>query len=245
MCRCCFAIALTFSVLPLQADSPFYTDDPEFSPGWEIKAGFTGEHNSGGSLLTEVLDWNYAMLPNVRLNLTTYTKDIWPDGGDHEFGYGDTEFKVKWRFLDADPKTSRPSLGIAPKIYIPTASEDRGLGDGVWRFQLPLQFGKSIGNNYHFAEIGYQWAFDDDASDMLYGGYGVLHTLNKRFAFGTELYGWVPVDDSNNWQLLTTLGGVYSFNEHWSLKASISHTLRDVDLGGPAPSGVIYAVWNF
>ncbi len=237
--------ALTCTALPLRADSPFYTDDPEFSPGWEIKAGFTGERNRGGSVFTEVLDWNYAVLPNVRLNLTTYTKHIWPDAGGSEFGYGDTEFKVKWRFMDADPKTARPSLGIAPKVYIPTASEDRGLGDGVWRFQLPLQLGKAIGSNYHFAEIGYQWAFDEKASDLLYGGYGVQHTINKHLALGTELYGWMPAGDSANYQIVTTLGGVYTFNEHWSLKASLSHTLRDTDRGGPAPSGVCYAVWNF
>ncbi len=31
------------------ADSPFFTDDPEFSPGWEIKYGMTAERNSGGN----------------------------------------------------------------------------------------------------------------------------------------------------------------------------------------------------
>lgn len=163
-----------FIVPHARGDSPFYTDDPEFSPGWEIKAGFTSEHNIGGTTLTEVLDWNYAIVPNVRMNLTTYGKDIWPTGGGHEFGYGDTELKVKWRFQDADPNTAKPSLGIAPKIYFPTADQDRGLGDGVWRFQLPLQFGKTIGKTYHFAELGYQWAFDNEATGMNYGGYGIL-----------------------------------------------------------------------
>jgi hypothetical protein len=233
-------------IVPLtRADSPFYTDDPEFSPGWEIKAGFTSEHNIGGSNLTEVLDWNYAIVPNVRLNLTTYGKDIWPTGGGHEFGYGDTEFKLKWRFQDADPKTAKPSLGIAPKIYFPTADQDRGLGDGVWRFQLPLQFGKTIGKTYHFAEAGYQWAFDSAATDMAYGGYGILHNFTDHWAFGTELFGWLPVDDTQSWQLVTTLGLVYTFSEHLAIKASVSHSLRDVGYGGPNPSGVFYLVFNF
>jgi hypothetical protein len=195
--------------------------------------------------LTEVLDWNYAIVPNVRLNLTTYGKDIWPTSGGHEFGYGDTEFKLKWRFQDADPKTARIAWGIAPKIYFPTADEDRGLGDGVWRFQLPLQFGKTIGKTYHFAEAGYQWAFDSAATDMAYGGYGILHNFTDHWAFGTELFGWLPVDDTQSWQLVTTLGLVYTFSEHLAIKASVSHSLRDVGYGGPNPSGVFYLVFNF
>ena len=51
--------------------------------------------------------------------------------------------------------------------------------------------------------------------------------------------------DKKNHQVLTTLGAVYTFNEHWALKASISRTLRDESRGGPNPSGVFYLVWNF
>ena len=97
--------AAAMLALPARADSPFYTDDTNFSPGREIKMGFTGEHNSGSDAFNEVLDWNYAVVPNVRLNLTTYTKHIWPIGGTDASGYGDTEFKTKWRFLDEDPKS--------------------------------------------------------------------------------------------------------------------------------------------
>ena len=239
------AAASATLALPARADSPFYTDDPNFSPGWEIKMGFTGEHNSGGDNLTEVLDWNYAVVPNVRLNLTTYTKHIWPSGGTDAFGYGDTEFKIKWRFLDEDPKSWRPAIGIAPKVYFPTADTNHGLGDGVWRFQIPLQFGKAVGKWYHWGEAGYQWAFEDTATDVAYAGIGTLYNFTSHFALGTELFGNVPMDNKKEWNVLTTLGAVWTFNEHWSVKASVSHALRDAQHGGPAPSGVLYLVWNF
>jgi hypothetical protein len=230
---------------PVRADSPFYTDDPNFSPGWEIKMGFTSENNTGGTNLAEVLDWNYAIVPNVRLNLTTYTKDIWPEGGGHEFGYGDTEFKIKWRIQDEDEKTGSIAWGIAPKIIFPTADVDRGLGDGVWRFQVPVQFGKTVGKWYHFGEAGYQWAFDSSATDLIYGGAGTLYNFTPHWALGTELFSFVPADNTSEWQLLTTAGLIYTFNANWAIKTSISHTLRDVDHGGPNPSAVFYAVWNF
>ena len=50
-----FAAALTFGTA--RADSPFFTDDPLFSPGWEIKFGFGAEHNSGGDLWTASIQW--------------------------------------------------------------------------------------------------------------------------------------------------------------------------------------------
>ncbi len=241
-----FAIAFPFSFGDhARADSPFYTDDPNFSPGWEIKLGLTAEHNSGGDNLTEVLDWNYAVVSNLRLNLTTYTKQNWPQVGTDASGYGDTEFKVKWRFLDEDPMSWLPAIGLAPKVYFPTADEDRGLGDGVWRFQLPIQFGKTVGKWYHWGEAGYQWAFDDAATDVGYAGIGTLYNFNPHFALGTELFATVPLDHKKEWNLLTTLGAIYTFNANWSLKASISHSLRENQHGGPAPSGQCYLVWNF
>ena len=240
------AFTLAFSTASSRADSPFYTDDPEFSPGWEIKFGMTAEHNtSGNTWAAPVLDLNYAVVPNVRLNLTLAGRTLEPKVGSSVFGFADTEFKVKWRFVDADTNSWLPSIGIAPKVFIPTSDEDRGLGDGVWRAQLPLQFGKTLGRFYNFAEVGYQVAFDKKASDVGYYGVGTLYNFNSHFALGTELFGFTPIDDHQNHQWITTLGAVYAFNEHWALKASISRTLVDERKGGPNPSGVFYLVHNF
>ena len=206
----------------------------------------TAEHNTGGNTWTApVLDLNYAVVPNVRLNLTLAGRTLEPVGGPSVFGFADTEFKVKWRFVDADTNSWLPSIGIAPKAFFPTSDKDRGLGDGVYRAQLPLQFGKTIGRFYNWGEVGYQMAFDKKASDVAYYGIGTLYCFNSHFALGTEIYGYTPIDDRQNHQWITSLGAVYTFNEHWALKASISRTLRDESRGGPNPSGVFYLVWNF
>jgi hypothetical protein len=229
-----------------QADSPFVTDDPEFSPGWEIKLGMAAERNSGGATWTApVLDLNYAVVPNLRLNLTLAGRTVTPDDGKAETGIADTELKVKWRFIDADPDTWRPSVGIAPKVFFPTADEGRGLGDGIWRAQLPLQFGKTVGHFYDFAEVGYQHAFDDNLDDVMYYGVGILYSFNPHIALGTEIFGTMPTKHKEDHQLLTSLGAVYTFSKNFSLKASISHVLRGESRGGPSPGGVFYLVWNF
>jgi hypothetical protein len=242
-----FAGALIFSSgESANADSPFFTDDPLFSPGWEIKLGVTGEQNNSGDVLTgPILDINYAIIPTVRLDLTMAGVGIDPDSGPSVYGFGTTDFKVKWRFLEEDPQGWFPAVSIAPKVTIPTASTNRGLSDGIWRAQLPIEFGKTIGEWYHFTEAGYQWAFDDSASDVAFWGVGTLYNFNKHFAAGAELYGLIPLEQKEAHTFAATLGAVYAFNANWSLKASISHSLRDDTQPGPRPLGQFYVVWNF
>jgi hypothetical protein len=228
------------------ADSPFFTDDPLFSPGWEIKLGVAAEHNASGDVLTgPILDLNYAIVPTVRLNLTMAGVGLDPDIGPSVYGLGTTDFKVKWRFLEEDPQGWRPAVSIAPKVTIPTASTSRGLSDGFWRAQLPIEFGKTTGDWYHFAEAGYQWAFDDSASDVAFWGVGTLYNFNKHFAAGAELYGLIPIEQQAAHTFAATVGAVYTFNANWSLKASISQSLRDDTQPGPQPAGVFFVVWNF
>ena len=55
----------------------------------------------------------------------------------------------------------------------------------------------------------------------------------------------MPLKDKANHNLLTSVGAIYTFNEHWALKAAVSRTLRSESRGGPNPAGVFYLVWNF
>ena len=241
------ASALPFGFSPsARADSPFFTDDPLFSPGWEIKLGMTAEHNSSGDVLAgPILDLNYAIVPTVRLDLTMAYAASDPDSGPSADGFGTTDFKVKWRFMEEDPNGVRPAMSISPKVTIPTASTDDGFSDGIWRAQLPIELGKTLGAWYHFAEVGYQWALDPFASDVAFWGVGTLYTFNKHFAAGAELYGLVPLDEPDTHTLAATLGAVYTIDANWSLKASISQSLRPDDQPGPQPAGVFYVVLNF
>jgi hypothetical protein len=229
-----------------RADSPFFTDDPLFSPGWEIKLGASSEHNATGSTWAgPILDINYAIVPNIRLDLTMAEIGGNPDNGESATSFGTTDFKVKWRFLEEDPQSWLPAMSISPKVTLPTAKTSGGLSDGVWRAQLPIEFGKTYGNWYHFAEAGYQWAFDAKASDVAFWGVGTLYNFNKHLAVGTEIYGLTPLDQSADTTLATTFGVIYTFDANWSLKASISQSLRDDSKPGPNPNGVFYVVWNF
>lgn len=232
------------ALVSARADSPFFTDDPLFSPGWEIKLGVGAEHNVGGNAVAgPILDINYAVVPTVRLDVTFAYLSASPKNELGANGFGTTDFKVKWRFLEEDPHGWRPALSIAPKVTLPTAGT--ALSDGVWRAQFPIELGKTLGNWYHFAEAGYQWAFDDAATDVAFWGVGSLYNFDKHLAAGVEIYGLVPVEEQKAHVLAATLGAVYTFDAHWSMKASVSQSLREENQPGPRPAGVFYVVWNF
>ena len=181
----------------------------------------------------------------MRLDLTVAYIGTDSKLGPSANGFGTADFKVKWRFVEEDPKGWRPAVSIAPKVTMPTANTNHGLHDGVWRAQLPIEFGKTTGDWYHFAEAGYQWAFEPSASDVFFWGVGTLYNFNKHFAAGAELYGLIPLEQQEAHTFAATVGAVYTFNANWSLKASISHSLRNDRQPGPRPAGVFYVVWNF
>jgi hypothetical protein len=231
-----------------KAGSPFLTDDPGFAPeGWEIKPIIVFECNKSQSILTApIIDINYAIVKNFKLNLTLGIKTIYPDGGRSHTGMNDTDFKFKWRFLDEETDKLWPAISIAPTITFPTAPTSNGLGDGIWRAKIPFQFGKTFGNFYTYSELGYQWVFDDSASDQLLYGYVVQYQFTDKFTLGIEFAnGSMPFESKKDYSLVGNIGASYTFNENWQLQGSIGRTLRDVDLGGPEFLGQIFVQWNF
>ena len=252
-----------------RADSPFVTDDPLFSPGWEIKFGGTAERNANSRILVApVLDLNYAVVDNLRLNLTLQERTVTPRGGVTETGFGDTEFKVKWRFHEENTNNWVPALGLAPKFFAPTRQEQqweekrvrprpraqvlrphRQRPQGPGRRPLARAASPPVRQEprpwFLWGEAGYQLTLHRTATDNAFGGVGVLYNFNSHFALGTEINDTLPLKDKANHNLLTSVGAIYTFNEHWALKASISRTLRHESRGGPNPGGVSYLVWNF
>ena len=80
---------------------------------------------------------------------------------------------------------------------------------------------------------------------MAFGGAGALYNITKQLAAGAELYSLVPLDQRDAHTFAATVGAVYAFDAMWSLKASISQSLRGGETSGPQPAGVFYVVLNF
>ncbi|NOT39508.1 MAG: PepSY domain-containing protein [Alphaproteobacteria bacterium] len=231
---------------PARAGAPFLTDDPGFvAQGWEVRPQASFEDNVNGTIETGALDLNYTIVPTFKLNLTLAEKRIEPVGGASESGFADTDFKFKWRFLEEDSSGWQPAMSIAPNVTFPTAGRRDGLGDGVWRYKVPVQIGKTFGDYYTFGEFGYQWAASTIASDQLIYGLAAQRALTPSLTIGIELNGSAPSDSLRDYGLVANFGAAYVIDDHVQLLGSIGRTVRDRDRGGPETLAQIFLQFNF
>ena len=229
-----------------RAGAPFLTDDPGFvAQGWEIRPQSSYEDNVNGTVTNGALDLNYTIVPTFKVNLTIGEKWIDPVGAPSVHGVADTDFKFKWRFLEEDQNGWMPAMSVAPNVTFPTASSRRGLGDGAWRYRLPMQFGKTFGDYYTFAELGYQWAASNSASDQAVYGIAIQRALASDLTIGIELNGSAPTEAWGDYGVITNVGVSYVISDHVQLLGSIGRTLRDTDHGGPEFLGQIFLQFNF
>lgn len=230
---------------PARAGSPFLTDDPGFIPsGWEWKLSAVSDRNNGGRTLTApVVDINYTVSEHFKLNLTLAGKRSDPQNGVGQSSLADTDFKFKWRFQDEGK--GRPAISIAPNITIPTASRQKGLGDDVWRLRIPVQFGKTWGKWYGFAETGYQFALNHGASNAVVYGMGAQYAVTQKWTVGGEFNGSLATRDVTNYGLLANFGTAYALSDTLQIQGSVGRTVRELDRGGSSLLVQGFVQWQF
>lgn len=242
-------LCLFFLCPPQQAvaGSPFLTDDPAFVPqGWEIKFVAVYERSPGQDvLIAPIVDINYTIVEHLKLNLTLAERTLSHHAGPTLTGIADTDFKFKWRFMDEKQGEWVPAISTAPNVTLPTADKGRGLGDGAWRFRLPIQCGKTFGRFYAYAEVGYQWVFQRNSDDQVIYSYATQYQLTQRWNIGAELNGSAPVGEPHTFSAVGNLGLIYVFNDHWQIQGTLGRTLRAASQSGPQFLSQIFIQWNF
>ena len=123
--RPAFVSRLTVVSLALAAAAhagpPFVTDDPEpvDYKHWEIYLSTQQYHNADGwSGTAPHLEINYGVVPDVQLHVIAPLSYDRPVGGRTNYGYGDTELGVKYRFVHETDTC--PMIGIFPFIELPS-----------------------------------------------------------------------------------------------------------------------------
>ena len=172
------------------AGPPFVTDDPEPVEyrHWEVYiASEYANHKDGASGTAPHFEVNYGVWPNVQLHLIAPFAYNKPQDGATQYGLGDLELGVKYRFIQETD--SIPMVGTFPLIEVPTGDSSRGLGNGQAQIFLPIWLQKSWG----------PWT--------TYGGGGIGGTRadgNKDYWF----FGWQGQRDLS--KKLTSRGGSFS-----------------------------------
>ncbi|HEY4079707.1 MAG TPA: hypothetical protein VGM81_03350 [Burkholderiaceae bacterium] len=162
------ASLLLAAALPARAQGgpPMVTDDPG-TPGdghWEINFGAITAHTRGRTVVAAPdIDLNYGWGDHIQLKIDApwvSAHGNGPSGQGWKSGTGDTEFGVKWRFIDEEK--SGFSLSAYPQLTrsLTNSSIRRGLAGAGHEFFLPLELAGDLGDFSITTEAGRNFVQD-------------------------------------------------------------------------------------
>src|SRR5579863_130856 len=173
------------------AGPPFLTDDPvPVDRGqWEINSYASGTFAKGAFAgVLPGVDANYGPIENVQLHLLVPVALAQSSGTGPQWGPGDVEIGVKYRFLPAGEKDWWPQVAFYPFLDFPTGDANRGLGTGGTHIFLPLWLQKDLGDWTVYGGGGYWINRGLGNRNFWFGGGVVQYQATERLALGGELY---------------------------------------------------------
>ena len=211
------------------AGPPYFTDDPEpvdyqhfelyeFSQGTHVK----GETNG----VAPSCDCNYGILPNVQLHIQTGMALHRADGVPLLWGPGDTEFGVKYRFIEQDKKSWVPSVAFYPLLEAPTGDAARALGAGRTRAFLPLWVQKDVGDWTTFGGGGYWINPGPGNKNHWFVGWVLQRKITDKLALGVELFHQTPSEIGGMQSTGFNVGGIYDLTDHYHFLFSFGKGLQ-------------------
>jgi hypothetical protein len=134
------------------------------------------------------LEINYAVAENVQLHFLVPLAFNHTSGDRTQWGIGDTELGIKYRFLDAKEDDWLPSAAVFPIIVAPTGDDDRSLGTGHTHAFLPLWLGKEFGDWTAFGGGGYGINPGNGNRNYLFLGVGITRKITEDLRLGAEIF---------------------------------------------------------
>jgi hypothetical protein len=187
---CIFAFLLfSISSASAQGGPPYYTNDPG-TPGpfnWEINLGYMPFYYTGQSIShTPDVDINFGVGERIQLTYENAWLRVRNPGSKAEFGLGQSNPGVKWRFYDAG--TNGLSVSVFPQFFLnnPNDAVQRGITPPTNSFLLPFEFSKKIGPVDVDYELGYQAVHKGPDGWLM--GVVIGHEFTPKFELDAEIY---------------------------------------------------------
>jgi hypothetical protein len=219
--------------LMAQGGPPLIGDDPG-TPGnkhWEINIACMDVQASQTTAIDiPLLDVNYGLGDHIELSyeggwFIGKSDDTWSDGWD------DSQFGVKWRFLDQSDDGKGVDMSIYPQLQVNTTQSlaDSGLVESGWGLYLPFEVAKTIGKWELDAEAGFQyWQYD---RNQWAGGPIIGYNLTDRIELlGEARFVFDQFFRSNN--LILDGGGRITVTNHMQILLAAGRGVRNGD-GSP------------
>jgi len=148
-------------------------------------------------------------------------------GHGPNFGYGDTELGVKYRFVQETDWL--PQIGTFPLLEADTGQRSRGLGNGELQVFAPIWLQKSFGQDKKWTTFGgggFWYNPGRDHRNFWRMGWELQRDLNDHLTLGGEIYHETPISRDGHGHTAFNLGGFWNFDEHHHLLFTFG---RDID----------------
>ena len=191
-------VATLAFALSAKAGPPFQTDDPDPVDlhHYEFYV-FGGADGTGVEMDTAgpAAEFNWGVLPNTQLHLIVPLVAIVPSNeakyapageGPNEFGLGDIEIGVKYRWIKETKH--RPMIGTFTMLEVPSGNYNLGLGIGTVWAKLPVWVQKSFGPWTTYGGVGEQIVPQTGYKNFTYGGWLVQRDIGKKWTLGGEVF---------------------------------------------------------
>jgi hypothetical protein len=139
-----------------------------------------------------------------------------------DFGYGNTEFGVKYCFIH-ETKNS-PQVGIFPILEIPTIKNSE-FSNGKTQVFIPVWAQKSWGKLTTYGGVGYCINPGTNNKNWIFAGGEVQYEFSPGFMLGGELYYHSPDVDGSKSVTACSIGGSINFSQKFHFIFSLGHSL--------------------
>jgi hypothetical protein len=183
-----FVISILFCVQFNYAGPPFNTDDPQpvDYKHWEYYISSISTIQPGKwSGTSPHFEVNYGLVPNIQIHLLLPMSYDYTLHQGVNFGYANTEFGMKYRFIQETENS--PQIGVFPIIEIPTIKNNE-FGNGKAQIYLPCWAQKSWGKLTTYGGIGYWINPGVNNKNWIFSGWEIQYDISTVVTLGGELY---------------------------------------------------------
>jgi len=180
---------------------------------------------------------NYGALANVQLHVASAIAYNSQSVTGTQFGYGDTSFGIKYRFVDPGKDDWWPQIAIYPAISLRTGNPTRGLGSGATHGFLPLWIQKDFGPWTTYGGGGYGINPGPGNKNYWFVGWQLQRQVTDHLVLGGELFhqsasttgqpGEIGFPIGSKDTTGFNLGGSYDLSEHVHLLFSAGRGIQN------------------
>lgn len=222
-----FVIVLLIFIQKSFAGPPFLTDDPEPVPlkHWEYYISsinnFQSDAWSGTSPHFEV---NYGLIRNMQVHLLLPVNYLHMLHQTTKFGYADTEFGIKYRFIRETK--NRPQVGTFPIFEIPTVKND-AFSDGKVKVFIPVWAQKSWDKLTTYGGAGYTINPGTGNKNPAFLGWELQYDFSQVVTLGGEIYFQSADAVDSKSTTAFNIGGSVNFSEQFHIIYSLGHSITN------------------